>query len=400
MPDRLVLRLASDGRLAWLRQSGDGRIVAGTQSGAPPPAALAAAGEVVVLVPAEDVLLTEARVSARNRAQLLQAVPFAVEEQLLGAVEDQHFAVSAAAGDQVGVAIVARARLREWLDQLAAAGIEADVMLPESLAVPIGPETAGALVEDDRVLARFGPWSAFACAVNEFPQWLEQVRAAGIDRAIDVHASGDSVPAALAADRRITRVERTADTLAFFASHLGTPALNLLGGEFASGHRHARGTRWWRRAAAIAAAVLVLAFSTRALEVNRLARAVADADAAMAASLQRSFPDLGAAERTRAPESVMRSRLERLRGGGEADGLLRVLGQVAPILGTTTRIQMRGIEYRNDVLEIGLRAPDVQTLDSIREQIAATPGLVAEVTATNPVENATDGRIRIRGATP
>ena len=107
MPDRLLLRLAPDGGLTWLRQVAGQPVPAAAQRGVPPPAALAGAAEIVVLVPGEDVLLTEARLSARNRAQLLQALPYAVEEQLLDPVEDLHFAATAG-GDPLGVAVVAR----------------------------------------------------------------------------------------------------------------------------------------------------------------------------------------------------------------------------------------------------------------------------------------------------
>lgn len=400
MPDRLLLRLATDGRLSWLRPSGDGRGMAVAQSGAPPASVLAGAKEIIVLVPAEDVLLTQARLTARNRAQLLQAVPYAVEDQLLGAVEDQHFAVTAGGDDEVGIAVVAKARLHEWLALLASAGIRADILVPETLALPLAADAASALVEGDRVLARFAPWSAFACASADFPQWLDQVRAAGHASALDIHDFDGSLAIGALLNARAPAPERQRDALAFLGGHLGTPALNLLSGEFAAGHRQARGTRWWRRAAALAAAVIVVALVQRAVEVTQLSRAVDRVDAAMATSLNSAFPDLGAAERARAPESVMRSRLERLRGGSETSGFLRVLGQIAPVLGTTTRTQMRGLEYRNDTLEISLRAPDVQTLDSMRERFAATPGLTAELTATNPLENATDGRIRIQGAKP
>ncbi|MEO7198694.1 MAG: type II secretion system protein GspL, partial [Dokdonella sp.] len=133
MSDRLLLRLASDGRLSWLRQTADGRVLGASQDGAPDKAELTAASEIVVLVPAEDVLLASASVPARNRSQQLQAVPFALEDQLIGAVEDLHFAVAAGAGDDVSVAVVAQARLREWLAQLQTAGIQPDVLLPETL---------------------------------------------------------------------------------------------------------------------------------------------------------------------------------------------------------------------------------------------------------------------------
>ena len=83
MPDRLLLRLSSAGDPTWLRQAADGRAPVASTRGWPPASALTDATEIVVLVPAEDVLLTEARVAARNRAQRLQALPFAIEDQLL-----------------------------------------------------------------------------------------------------------------------------------------------------------------------------------------------------------------------------------------------------------------------------------------------------------------------------
>ena len=399
MPDRLFIRLDAEGRFTWLRQAGEGRVAGTVQTGPPPAGVLAQKAEVVVIVPSEDVLLTEAKVGARNRAQLLQAIPFAVEDNLLGAVEDQHFAASAATGDAVGVAIVAKARLRAWLDQLAAAGVRADVVVPESLGLPMGAEMASALVDGPRVIARFAPWTAFACPARDFPDWLAQARAAGIVRTLDVHAvAGAALPPL--DDARVAHASAVPEALTFLGRHIGTPSLNLLSGEFASGHRQAGGTRWWRRAAMLAAALIVLVGVQRGLEVSRLAKGLERTETDMAASLERAFPDLSAVERDRAPETVMRARLERLRGGTEATGVLRMLGRIAPILGTTTRVQMRGLEYRADNLEINLRAPDVQTLDNIREQIAAIPGLTSELTATNPVENATDGRIRIRAVTP
>lgn len=399
MPDRLLLRLDRSGNLTWLRQSADGRMLSSSQQGAPPAAVLAGQSEVVVLVPAEQVLLIETRINARNSSQLLQAVPFAVEDQLLGAVEDQHFSVHAGADDQVGIAVVAKAQMCAWLGQLRAAGIRPDVLLPESMALPVGPDSATALVEHGRVVARFGAWSAIACASADFPAWLGQARAAGVDRTLDVHDTAASP--GLAVDDRIgTYDSGLDDPLAFLARHLRVPPLNLLSGEFASGHRQARGARWWRRAAALAAAVVVVAFLYRVVEVNQLSRHAERLDAAMADSLARTFPDLGAAERSRAPQSVMRDRLERLRGGSESSGLLRLLAQIAPVLGRTTRTQVRGLEFRNGILEVGLRSPDVATLDSMREQFSAIPGLSAEVTASVPADTGVDGRIRIRGDAP
>jgi general secretion pathway protein L len=95
----------------------------------------------------------------------------------------------------------------------------------------------------------------------------------------------------------------------------------------------------------------------------------------------------------------MRGRLEHERGGVQANGLLRLLDQLGPVLGNgTTRIQLRGLEYRNGVLEIALRAPDTGVLDLVREQVAALPGLKAELTAANAGQDGVDGRVRVEDA--
>jgi general secretion pathway protein L len=399
MPDRLILRLDPADSLTWLRQSIDGRMLSSSQQGVPPASVLASAGEIVVLVPAEDVLLIETRVNARSAGQLQQAVPFAVEDQLIGAVEEQHFAIQPDRDDKVDVAVVSRQRMRHWTDLLAAIGVRADVIIPESLALPVSPERMVALIDRGKVLVRLDRWSAVSCSIEDFPDWLAQMRSAGIERPID--AQDFSHEAVSGIESRFDSWQGgLRDPLAYLARNLRKPAINLLAGEFVSGHRQARGTRWWRRVAMLAAAVVVLAFVYRGLEVRQLAQKLTRIDATMSESLLKTFPDLGAVERTRAAQTVMRDRLERLRGGSESSGFLRLLGQIAPVLGRTTRTQMRGLEFRNGILEIGLRAPDVATLDSMREQFSAIPGLTAEVTASIPADTGVDGRIRIQGDAP
>lgn len=399
MPDRLLIRLDRNGGLTWLRQSSDRRALSSSQSGAPPASVILGSEEIIVLVPSEDVLVTSARVHARASSQRLQAIPFAVEEQLIGAIEDQHFAIHDNGTDQVGVAVVAKHKMRQWMDQLSAAGVRADLVIPESLALEHKPGTVRILLDGDRAIVRLAPWLAMTCASADLSAWLELTRDEGVQREIEIHEfdGGADIELNVPAVRHHADQD---DSLAFLAGQLHKPEINLFGGEFASGHRHERATRWWRRAAVIAAALLLSVFVHRALEVGQLARNVERIDTAMSDSLMRTFPDLGASERSRAPQSVMRDRLERLRGGNDTDGLLRVLGQVAPVLGRTTRTQMRGLEFRNGILELGLRSPDVATLDNIREQFSAIPGLIAEVTASVPTESGVDGRIRIRGVEP
>jgi general secretion pathway protein L len=398
MPDRLLLRLATDGGLTWLRQVGGARMV--STAGIPPASALDGAGEIVVFVPSEDVLLTTTQLSARNRAQLLQALPYAVEDQLLSPVEELHFAAAQGSGDPMGVAVVAKAKLNAWLDRLREAGIQPDVLVPDVLGLPQTPGCATVMIEGDRAVVRLAPWSGFACTVAELPDWLAQAHVTDTPVPLVVHDFRAESALALPVPIKAYQ-ERQHDPLAFLGANFAAPPLNLLDGQFASGHRQARGTRWWRIAAALAAVVVVLAVATIGVDVLRLSRTSARMDTLAREAVRHAFPDIDAAQLARlGPEQLMRGRLARVHPGEQSSGLLRVLAQIAPIVGTTTRIQTRGMEYRNGTFELALRAPDVAALDSVRERLAATPGLKAEVTVANPGADGVDGRIRITGGAP
>jgi general secretion pathway protein L len=393
MPDRLLLRLDADGDATWLRQAADGRVASGVARGFPPASARGDGVEIVVLLPTEHVLLTEARIAAKNRAQLLQALPFAIEDQLLEPVEHLHFAAGNADGDRVGAAVVAKATLRRHLDRLADAGIRADVVLPESLALPVAENRATVAIEPTRAIARLAPFAAFACPPDDLDAWL--ARASASARAIDTADFREGA----SAKRAPMVAERPRDALVYFAQHLRKPALNFLHGEFAPSHRAARGAHWWRIAAMLAAATIALAVLDLGVDVVQMSRTSSRLEASSQDAVRKAFPDVGDADFARSlPADIARSRIERLRGGAETSGFLRVLTEIAPTLGaTTTRIQTRGMEFRNGTFELALHAPDVAALDAVRERLAALPGLKVGVTAANPGDGGIDGRIRIGG---
>jgi general secretion pathway protein L len=116
-------------------------------------------------------------------------------------------------------------------------------------------------------------------------------------------------------------------------------------------------------------------------------------------AVRKAFPDVDASDFSRMTAAdIARARIERLRGGAESSDFLRLVASIAPVIGGSTRIQTRGIEFRNGSLELGLRAPDVATLDAVREKLAAQPGLNVAVTAANPGDGGIDGRIKVGSA--
>lgn len=391
MSERLLIRLHADGQLTWLAQDAAARALSASNAGTPPAQALARAQRVIVFVPAEEVLLLDAPRLAGARAQFLKALPFALEDQLASAVEELHFAVPDRLGeDRVPVAVVARATLRGWLDRLAAEGVRPDAIYAETQALPV--EGGCVLVEDARALWR-APAHAGACDLAGLADWLALENA--LPAGWDVHDFRDARPLPLPiAPLRYHAGSR--DALAFLAAQ-AEPSLNLLQGEFAPAHRQAPAQQLWRNAAMLCAAALLLLFVYYAADAWRLARQSARLDAAARAALHEGFPDMDNVAGD--PRALMQSALTGLRGGGDSAGLVPLLGRIAPTLGSTTRTTLTALEYHNATLELGLRAPDVPTLDLMRERLAGL-GLRVEVTAANSGAQGIDGRLRISGGKP
>ncbi|HSE11502.1 MAG TPA: type II secretion system protein GspL [Rudaea sp.] len=395
MSDRLLIRLQADGQLGWVVQDAQGRALSGANAGAPAPATIARARRVIVLVPSEHVVLLETDAVSARRAQLARAVPFALEDQLASPVEDLHFALpERIAGSRLGIAVVSRAILRGWLDTLTQHGIRADVIIPDSLAMPLVSDAATVLVEPTRSVLRWSPTHACSCETAALAQWLDVVAPS----AVQVYDFRQAPPLTLPVP--VARYhERQSDPLAFLAAQLAhEPALNLLQGEFAPSHRHLPVQKLWRRAAVLAAASAILGLVHAGGDYLRLKRESDRLELAQRDVLRASLPE--SADVAGDPRQIMQSVLTRMRGDGASGGLLPLLERIGPVLASTTRISLKGMEFRNATLELGLRAPDVPALDLVREQVASLGGLKAEVTAATTSDKGVEGRLRISEGKP
>src|ERR1700733_3855809 len=146
MADWLLIKLANDSdSVDYLTADAAGRIVTALRSAPLSAVTPQAAGRrICVLVPASDVLLTDAEVPAKSGARIQQIVPFALEEQVAEDIDSLHFAVGRRVGGsaRIPVAVVSRALLDGWLGQLHAAGLSPECLYADSSLVPDNPGQA------------------------------------------------------------------------------------------------------------------------------------------------------------------------------------------------------------------------------------------------------------------
>src|SRR5438309_215296 len=117
---------AKDSELRWRRIAADGAVRQGVQRGLE---GLAPAEEIIVWTPAAETLFLRARLPTRSTAKIVQALPFALEEQLIDPPERLHFAFAHEADGALAVAVTRRERMESWLGALKRAYIPAAALL-------------------------------------------------------------------------------------------------------------------------------------------------------------------------------------------------------------------------------------------------------------------------------
>ena len=237
-------------------------------------------------MPGTDVRLSQAAVPARQASKALLAIPYALEDQLADDVETVHFALGARlAGDEWPVAAVSKARLEAWLEPFRTRGARIDLLLPESLCLPLpGDGRWSVLMETELATVRSAAFGGFVCRPADLLTYLDLAdpeRALGLqiitprDVATDFSALGRSVDVV---------PEFGAALDALIRHHQAANAINLLQGDYAPASDMRRAWLPWRRAAVLAAACLLVLAIGGIVDLLRIGAA---ADAQVEANLQR-----------------------------------------------------------------------------------------------------------------
>ena len=390
MTERLIISLPQhlDQDALWAPADASGRLLGTVQRGPlAAAAAMAADRRVIALVPAEQLMLTRVAVPGLRGARLRQAIPYALEERLAVDVDDVHCALGPVGDDdQHAVAVVEHRLMTDWLAALNAAGLRADALVPDCLALPWdGDGEVTVALTGDRALLRDGLATGFSCELD----LLEPMLAArGLETpATRVGAAREvPVPDRLAATPVTVLPE---GVLPWLAPQAVEPTVNLLQGAYAPRQRRAAALGRWRLPAALAAAWLVVAIVTWALEY----RAIAATHARQQAEIQSIFSSVVTDE----PMVDPRIQLERRLGGGAADGeLLRLLAAVAEGAADASGVEMRGLTYRPGQLDLSVTAGSVQQLDALRDRVAAAGSISATIDAASSAGDAVEGRLQLR----
>lgn len=415
MAQTLLLRLPAPGEeeTEWLMLEEGNESLTRQRGSLTLAAAVARAAKVFVLAPAGQILLAEPDLPPGSGAKLARAVPFALEEQLTEDVDQLSFAVGRRRPTGgTPVAVVSLTVMRDWLAQLAAAGLEPQAVYPDISLMPENPGQTVLWFEGSRLAVRRPGALPFAVELSPVKEALvvAGVIADPLDPTAESHiaesallyitrddwARTQSEFEGLADNFSSLKVQLLADgPLPWLALSLSNPdVVNLLQGEFARTTDYTATWRKWRFAATLAAGLLVVHVAAQALQLHHAKRDAADLDTQIAQVFATAMPT----EPVRDARRQMQSRLDLIRrSGGGPEYFLRTLQALSGAVAATPQTSIDALSYREQSLDLKVTAPNLAAISAV-SQYVTKQGLSADIQSSTPVANGVEAHLQVRAA--
>jgi general secretion pathway protein L len=318
--------------------------------------------DVVLAIPAEQVLLSVADMPSSNTQRISRALPFALEDQLLEDPAQLHCVAGPRLSEQqLAAGVINASLLKGWLDEMAAEDIAPVCAVADALCLPWHEDEIHQLKDGERTLIRWGRCKAMATDG---------------DAGVHLDIIGSEIPAA----KQVTHTPDSGHTaLELLLDNVADNPVNFLQGKFLPVIKQA-GWNAWRWPLTLAAACLVLALVLQGLVNFKLEREGQRLETEIRTQFAEIFPEIQRVQIDPAPQIEME--LRKLRGAGTENSVFLTLMQAsAPLVATSPGVVLERIHYRDARLELGLSAGQMSELEGLRLRLVSA-GVEARQGAT------------------
>ncbi|MCW8934863.1 MAG: type II secretion system protein GspL [Gammaproteobacteria bacterium] len=362
--------------------------------------------KVSVLIDAHYTTLECVKIPSKNRSKQLQAIPFAMEDQLAEDIEDTHFALGKADDNTVPVIAIKRELLQETIDLFKQQNIHIETLTADSIALPGNKSDWCVLLDEDSALIKTGPSQAHCCDRENLTVILQALLSQNNNSNDNntqpetityYYKEDDSEAEALLQNIEINIKAQPYKNhaLEIFVRHLKeVQAFNLLQGEFTPKRESVTWLKPWKSVAIAASTWMVLHLGYNGMLAADLEKKNLVLTKQIETEFKRAIPD--ARKMTNMQKRVER-RLKELKSGGAGSsegGFLEILSKVSPALSKNDRTNIKAAVYRNNYIDIDLTAKSLQDIEALKNKLAAIPG-IKTVLSTTVEKDSVKGRLRL-----
>lgn len=322
--------------------------------------------DVYVVVPAQDVLLTEAELPKLSRQRMLQALPFALEEQLIEDVSELHFAIDEYQSDgKLPVAIISNQKMTTWLTQLEQHKIAPLAFIPAVFILPHVNNEWHINLSISAALVRTGKLSGFACE----PSNLETL--------VDLKSKENPENQPI----NITRTQFSEQQLLekYAADLSAKPFINLLQGKYQAKPQANKTKKIWKIAGYLVIALIALAFVSNIISFFILQHQVSQMETVINQIYKRNFPNATAIV---APRERMTEKLRTVSGQAGKNNFLAILAKLGKSLSEFPGIQIKNLDFREQRITLEIMASNFDYIDGLIKKLSQQGLIVKQQNAT------------------
>jgi len=361
--------------------------------------------KVTVFIPGEMVHLGSYVIPAKSRQKILQAAPYAMEDDLIGDIDDFHFALASRTPDKnTTICAIEKARMVSILSLLKKYNIQPQTITIDTLALDWQADAWTILLEDNITTIRTSLLTGFTVDTSSLKDY--------IDIAID--EAGDSAPSKLnVIDARTLDAGEAVESLFpdsqtiqditpqgsiindFARTNQENETINLLQGNYAVKHIRYQNLKKWYPAAALFIAFLLVKLIGGVFEYKQLSNQVNNLDQKIERLFRQALPDV---KRIVNPKAQMTQRLISLKSNnqnGRADFFTHFAKSIKPLKADNSII-IKTINFRNNHLDIEFNISDLQALEKLKQTITQT-GSKVEIRSAAVQGKKVSARLRITG---
>ena len=359
---------------------------------------LAKGRKVVLLLPNSEVVLTTVNIPSKNKKQLHQAIPYALEDTLAEDIENLHFAIhqQTALGDS-HVAIISRERLDLFIDLLRKKGISTHFILPQLLAQPFQDKGWSVLQQatdlngNHVVTVRLGAFNGFSCDKNLLPIFLSEQLEKSAPELIATNIDATELPeeaqalTLVKADPAIVQYQSIEDAL----------PLNLLTG-FIS-HKKESNFNWkaWRPPLVLASLLAATGLGILSWQNSELKQEQKQLSQAMDGIFKSTFPKSRVTEGQSAERMTINLRELQKNKIETVDSPLPLISDIAPLLKSHKELTLKEIRYQENELLMVMQSPNLTRIEAFKKEAAIKSKLKISIKSSTTTANKVEAILTI-----
>jgi general secretion pathway protein L len=347
----------------------------------------ATSAHVIALAPASEVLFKQVELPKNASRKAITAIPYMIEDELCGDVEKLFFALGARQENSQEVAIIDKAKLKQWQKLFADAGLFCTHLIPDAYCLPQNEGSSLIEIEDD-LLVKFSDGQYLQGESSWLlPITLEQT--AKDEQHLSCYSEVKGLP-----DSDNTTFNFDSLPMLLLLKGAIESDLNLFQGEFATRQKSNASWDKWKLAAALAVIAICVNLVFKTTELNNLKREHAEVRQSIAVSIKQGFPNLGKVSNTKI---VLAREIKSLEQGGGNLSMLAMLSRLSSAFESSgVKPQTLKYDIRRSEIRMQSVAQNFEELENFRRE-AQNLGFEVEQGAINNRGDEVIGVITVRG---